>query len=69
MGHSKNRKHSNNSKGNTGISARGRKKAFWLLIVLGVAVMLVYALSFQDAEDSELIQETQPQSGQLETTE
>jgi hypothetical protein len=31
--------------------------------------MLVYALSFQDAEDSELIQETQPQSGQLETTE
>jgi len=69
MGHSKNRKHSNKGKGGTGISSRGRKKAFWLLIILGVAVMLVYALSFQDAEDSEFIQETQPQSGQLETTE
>ncbi|MCK5391351.1 MAG: hypothetical protein KAJ31_02900 [Deltaproteobacteria bacterium] len=68
MGHSKKHKHASNSKSSTGISARGRKKAFWLLIILGVVVMLVYALSFQDAEDSELIQETQPQSGQLETT-
>lgn len=37
-------------------------KAFWLLIILGVVVMLVYSVSFQEAEDSELIQETQPQS-------
>jgi len=69
MGHSKNRKHSNNSKSSTGISARGRKKAFWLLIILGVVVMLVYAVSFQDAEDSEFLQETQPQSSQPETAE
>jgi len=69
MGHSKNRKHSNNSKGSTGISARGRKKAFWLLIILGVVVMLVYAVSFQDAEDSEFLQETQPQRSQPETAE
>jgi|GEM_PF-1150811 len=67
MGHSKNRKYSNNSKGSSGISARGRKKAFWLLIILGVVVMLVYAVSFQDAEDSEFLQETQPQSSQPET--
>ncbi len=69
MGHLKKRKHSSNSKGSTGNSERGRKKAFWLLIILGVVVMLVYALSFQDAEDSEFIEETQPQNGQLETTE
>ncbi len=69
MSHSKKRKHSSSSKGSTGISARGRKKAFWLLIVLGVAVMLVYALSFQDAEDSEFLQETQSQSSQQETAE
>jgi len=69
MRHSKKRKHSGNSKGSTGISERGRKKAFWLLIILGVVVMLVYALSFQDAEDSEFVEETQPQSGHLETTE
>ncbi|MEE8135966.1 MAG: hypothetical protein V3T52_02205 [Thermodesulfobacteriota bacterium] len=69
MGHLKKRKHRGNSKGSTGFSERGRKKAFWLLIILGVVVMLVYALSFQDAEDSEFIEETQPQNGQLETTE
>jgi len=37
MGHLKKRKHRGNSKGSTGISERGRKKAFWLLIILGVA--------------------------------
>jgi len=66
MGHSKKHKHASNSKSSTGISARGRKKAFWLLIVLGVVVMLVYALSFQDAEDSELIQETQTPNSQVQ---
>lgn len=54
--------HSSEPKSN--ISQRGRKKALWLLIILGVAVMFVYALSFQNAEDSELIQETQSQSEQ-----
>lgn len=36
----------------------------WLLIILGVVVMLVYALSFQNAEDSELVEETGTQSEQ-----
>lgn len=66
MGHSKKHKHSGSS--GSGIAARGRKKAFWLLIILGVVVMLVYALSFQEAEDSEFVQETKLQSEQPETT-
>ncbi len=69
MAHTRKHKHKDHGNSGSSISARGRKKAFWLLIILGVVVMLVYALSFQEAEDSELIQETQPQSGQLETTE
>jgi len=64
MKHSRKHKNHSNHEGKSGISQRGRKKAFWLLIILGVVVMFVYALSFQDAEDSELIQETQPQSQQ-----
>ena len=64
MKNAKKRKHHSNNGGSSGISQRGRKKAFWLLIILGVVVMFVYALSFQDAEDSEFIQETQPQSQQ-----
>jgi len=60
MKHSK--KH--NYKNSSGITKRFRKKAFWLLIILGIVVMLVYAVSFQDAEDSELVQETQNQSEQ-----
>ena len=56
------KKHKKHHISESSISQRGRKKAFWLLIILGVVVMFVYALSFQDAEDSELIQETQPQS-------
>lgn len=64
MKHNKRHKKHRSSESESSISQRGRKKAFWLLIILGVVVMLVYALSFQDAEDSELIQETQPQSEQ-----
>ena len=59
MAHS--RKHTHKSKGSS-ISSRGRKKAMWLLIILGVVVMLVYALSFQDAKDEQFIEETQTQS-------
>ena len=59
-------KHSkiHNRQNSSGITKRSRKKAFWLLIILGVVVMLVYAVSFQDAEDSELVQETQNQTEQ-----
>lgn len=59
----KHKKH-HRDQSNSSITQRGRKRAFWLLIILGVVVMFVYALSFQDAEDSELIQETQPQNEQ-----
>ena len=69
MKHTRKHKHGSDSKSSSGISKRGRKRAFWLLLILGVAVMLVYALSFQDAEDSEFIQETGPQNNQMETTE
>ncbi|MGB2692265.1 MAG: hypothetical protein WBB48_02645 [Thermodesulfobacteriota bacterium] len=62
MKHEKRHKKHSGTESKSSISQRGRKKAFWLLIILGVVVMLVYALSFQDAEDSELIQETQSQS-------
>ena len=65
MKHSRKHKHGN-SKSSTGISQRGRKKAFWLIIILGVVVMVVYALSFQNVEDSEFIQETQTQNSQVE---
>ena len=64
MNHSKKHKNHGNHGAKSSISQRGRKKAFWLLIILGVVVMFVYAVSFQDAEDSELIQETQPQNQQ-----
>ena len=59
-------KHSekHNRKKSSGITKRSRKKAFWLLIILGVVVMLVYAVSFQEAEDSELVQENQNQTEQ-----
>jgi len=60
MTHSKKHKHENSS----GITKRSRKKAFWLLIILGIVVMLVYAVSFQGAEDEELVQETQNQTEQ-----
>ena len=64
MSHSKKKhKHSEHTKSSS-ISARGRKKAMWLLIILGIVVMFVYALSFQNAEDAELIEETQPHSEQ-----
>jgi len=66
MKHSKRHKHGSSSKSSTGISQRGRKKAFWLIIILGVVVMVVYALSFQNVEDSEFIQETQTQNSQVE---
>ena len=66
MTHSRKHKHSAQY---TGHSKKLRKKAFILLIVLAVAVMVVYALSFQDAEDSEFIQETTPENTQVETTE
>ncbi len=62
MKQTKRHKKHGSSESKSSISQRGRKKAFWLLIILGVVVMFVYALSFQDAEDSELVQETQPQS-------
>ncbi len=45
----------------------GRKKAFWLLIILGVAVMGVYMLAFQEAHDNEFIEETTPAVNQSET--
>ncbi len=63
MSHSKKHKHSVDKRSSS-ISARGRKKAMWILIILGILVMLVYALSFQNAEDAELIEEIQPQSEQ-----
>ena len=63
MSQSKKHKHHKHTSSSS-ISAKGRKKAMWLLIILGIAAMLVYALSFQNAEDAELIQETQPQSEQ-----
>lgn len=63
MSHTKKHKHAGDKKSSS-ISSRGRKKAMWLLIILGVVVMLVYALSFQNAEDSELIEETGTQSEQ-----
>lgn len=44
-----------------------RKKAFWLLIILGVAVMGVYMLSFQEAHDDEFLEETNPAINQSET--
>jgi len=69
MKHSQKHRHRENAKSGSSISGRGRKRAFWLLIILGVIIMLVYALSFQDAEDSEFIQETQPQNNQMETKE
>jgi CHASE3 domain sensor protein len=60
MKHSK--KH--NRQNSSGITKRSRKKTFWLLIILGVFVMLVYAVSFQNAKDSEVVQETQNQTEQ-----
>jgi hypothetical protein len=62
MNHANRHKHKSVGKSSTGISRIVRMKAFWLLIILGVVVMLVYSVSFQEAEDSEFIQETQPQS-------
>lgn len=64
MSHSKKKHKHSGHQASSSISARGRKKAMWLLIILGIVVMLVYALSFQNAEDAELIEETQPQSEQ-----
>lgn len=64
MAHStRHKKHKANNR-KSSISSRGRKKAFWLLIILGVIVMFVYAVSFQGAKDEELVEETQPQSQQ-----
>lgn len=62
MAHTNRHKKHSANKTESSLSQRGRKKAFWLLIILGVVVMFVYALSFQDAKDEELIEETQPQS-------
>ena len=45
----------------------GRKKAFWLLIILGVMVMGVYMLAFQEASDTEFLEETDPAINQVET--
>ena len=45
----------------------GRKKAFWLLIILGVAVMGVYMLAFQESSDNEFLEETNPAINQVET--
>lgn len=57
-------KHKHNHSAESSYSRKSRKKAFWLLVILGIIVMIVYAVSFQGAEDSELIQETEPQAQQ-----
>ena len=58
----RNKRHSKHENTGSSISGKTRKKAFWLLILLGVIVMLIYAVTFQEAEDSELIHETDSQS-------
>jgi len=60
-------KHKRKHKHNEPRRNSGRKKAFWLLIILGVAVMGVYILAFQDSSDMEFREETTPAANQLET--
>jgi len=45
----------------------GRRKAFWLLIILGVVIMGVYILAIQDSSDTEFLEETNPAINQVET--
>ena len=56
-------KHS--KKHRTAHTGKGRKKAFMLLIILGVVVMCVYFLALQDSSDAEFEEETNPELNQL----
>ncbi|MEM7007680.1 MAG: hypothetical protein AAF462_00930 [Thermodesulfobacteriota bacterium] len=64
MKHTEKHKHSGHQTKSSSISSKGRKKAMILLIVIAVVIMLTYALSFQDAQDDELIKETTPQTAE-----
>ncbi len=49
----------------TAHTGRGRKKAFVLLIILGVVVMCVYFLALQDSADTELTEAANPELNQV----
>jgi flagellar basal body-associated protein FliL len=46
-------------------SGKGRKKAFIMLIILGVIVMCVYFLALQDSSDTDLVEETNPELNEV----
>ena len=49
----------------TAHTGRGRKKAFILLIILGVVIMCVYFLALQDSADTELVEQANPELNEL----
>ena len=46
-------------------TGKSRRKAFILLIILGVVVMCVYFLALQESSDTELVDEANPELNQV----
>ena len=45
-------------KHSTARTRKGKRKAFLLLIVLGVVIMCIYFLALQESSDTELVEDT-----------